>query len=76
MTILQLGNNLADCPKCWQNFVKHNQTDIHRDTAIRTINRLLKPYRGRYVPAELYTDTDTVVFENVQSLTWFVLRWS
>jgi hypothetical protein len=70
-----LEGELRHCPRHWQNFIRTNQKDIWSDISIRTVNRLLRPYRARYVEAD-YLDQDKVIFEDEKGLTWFILKWS
>ena len=70
-----LEDELRYCPQHWQNFIRTNQKDIWSDISIRSINRLLRPYRARYVEAD-YLDQDKVIFEDEKGLTWFIVRWS
>jgi len=71
-----LDTMLINCPIYWQNFVKANQDNPDHDIALRILNRKLKPYRARYIPAELHDIEDKVIFEDTKDLTWFMLRWS
>ena len=71
-----LETMLINCPIYWQNFVKDNQDNPNHDIALRILNRKLKPYRARYIPAELHDIEDKVIFEDTKDLTWFILRWS
>jgi hypothetical protein len=66
---------LINCPIYWQNFVKANQDSPDHDIALRILNRKLKPFKARYVPAN-FRDPDKVVFEDEHSLNWFILRWA
>ena len=72
-----LEGELRYCPQHWQNFILTNEKFILSDISvrIRTINRLLRPYRARYVEAD-YLDQDKVIFEDQKGLTWFILKWS
>ena len=70
-----LEDVLINCPIYWQNFVKANQDNPDYDIALRILNRKLKPFKGRYIPAD-FLDQDKVIFEDSKSLTWFILRWS
>jgi hypothetical protein len=67
---------LKNCPIYWQNFVNANQNYTNHEMALRVLNRKLKPYRARYIPAELHDIKDKVIFEDTKDLTWFILRWS
>lgn len=71
-----LNTMLKDCPIYWQNFVNANQDYTNHEMALRILNIKLKPYRARYIPAELHDIEDKVIFEDSQSLTWFILKWS
>jgi hypothetical protein len=70
-----LDTMLKDCPIYWQNFVKANQDNPDHDIALRILNRKLKPFKARYIPAD-YLDQDKVIFEDEHTLNWFILRWA
>ena len=71
-----LDTMLKDCPIYWQNFVNANQDYTNHEMALRILNRKLKPYRARYIPAELHDIKDKVIFEDTKDLTWFILQWT
>ena len=70
-----LEDVLINCPIYWQNFVNANQDYTNHEMALRILNRKLKPFKARYIPAD-FLDQDKVIFEDTKDLTWFILRWS
>ena len=77
MTVrLQLAGAMADCPRCWENFVNHcQQTGKHSsrwEVPDEMFARELAPYNaqahfGRNNYIEFKTDADKL---------HFILRWS
>lgn len=71
-----LENELSECPKYWQNFIRSHQRFFNDEfTLIKTLNQLLKPYQAQYIFSN-FLDYDKVIFEKEKDLTWFILKWN
>jgi len=71
----ELETSFAQCPKHWQNFIRHIQKNQWEDVPAYRINRMLKPYYGRYrFFGSRYKPS--VEFESDEALMMFILRWS
>jgi hypothetical protein len=73
---LKLSNSLSQCPRAWRNFlsdiiVRGLQRDRNGDIRVKYINEMLEPYRAHWDDP-----TVSVVFENEQYKTLWLLRWA
>lgn len=73
----ELGANMADCPKCWYNFIcdQQNKYNFYRDVSVARIRSGLKPYGGRY-HFRGSRKHPTIEFETEQGYTMFLLKYS
>jgi len=75
MTNLDLGPNMVDCPKCWENFIDYINMKPGYDVPLRRIQRELKKYNAQYRSAGS-NPYDYIEFKSEKDLSFFILRWS
>jgi len=78
---MELANFMCSCPEPWQNFMnttKFSQDkdfDKHGDVKIRSINRELRPYNGKY-REHGPTGKSCLQFTDQQGYAMFLLKYS
>jgi hypothetical protein len=75
---LKLANGMAECPRCWENFVRACQQartppELDWSLSDEEFEQALKPYNAR---VHFGHNKNYVAFDTVEDRTLFVLRWS
>lgn len=78
--IMWLSNFLADCPKCWQNFVKNVNPDSYIEEEIfqARLRDHNITYYGRYKADNLKDESKNrmmVIFATADDLLAFRIKW-
>lgn len=76
MNVLNLGKNLSDCPKPWQNMILELQQVLNTnfDVPDTAINAELEKFNANLEDYD--DDTGDIFFDTEEDLLAYVLRWS
>jgi hypothetical protein len=71
----KLSNQVVNCPRTWQKFIRSIQESEWEDVPVSIIKSELATYNARY-GFSAASNTYQVEFETEEELILFILRWS
>ena len=76
MAVLNLGKNLSDCPKSWQNMILALQKDLNTSFNVPddAINAELEKFNAKMEDYD--DDSGDIFFETEEDFLAYVIRWA